>query len=91
LASYYEFSRKIGQQALADLFHAMVARKAHWYSILIPVNQVHSRIRSVSPMLLELLSIDDGIMKEMFKVCGLLFTCGKTSSPLLNAWEEFSV
>jgi hypothetical protein len=83
--------RNIGWQALADFFRAMVAHKAHWYSILIPVDQVRSRIYAVFPPLLELLSIDVGIMKEVFKVCGLLYTCGKISSPLLNAWEEFLV
>ena len=85
--------RNIGRQALADFFRAMVAHRAHWYSILIPEDETYStsRLCSVFPPLSSLLSIDGGIMKQVFKVCGLLYTRGRISSPLLNAWEEFLV
>ena len=74
--------RIIGQQALADFFRAMVAHRAHWYSILIPEDQAHSRVHSIFPPLSELLSIDVGIMMQVFKVCSLLYTRGRITSPL---------
>jgi hypothetical protein len=69
----------------------MVTQNAHWYSIFVPKGKDCSGIHNVFPPLSKLLSIDVGMMKEVLQACGLLYTCGKISSPLLHAWSEFLV
>ncbi len=83
--------RNIGRQALADFFRAMVTQNAHWYSIFVPEGEDCSGVHDVFPPLSKLLSIDVGMMNEVLQACGLLYTRGKISSPLLSAWNEVLV
>ena len=85
-------SRKVGRQALADFFSALVPQRAHWYSIILPIGEGGSedRIAAAFPPLSKIASLHEEMLREILLQCGLLqFRQKSGHSVLEQEWLNF--
>jgi hypothetical protein len=84
-------SRSIGRQGIADFFRSMLAKEAHWYSIMLLTLDAESSLhRHAFPSLSSLLNIHEAMMLRVLQTCGLLrYKRGTGYIPVVDWWNDF--
>jgi hypothetical protein len=84
--------RKLGRDAIADFLRAMGRQRAHWYAILTPNDacQLDRRHSLAFPSFSKLTSVDEEIIRVLFRHCGLVQYRSNTGYSVMDmAWADF--